>query len=66
LKSPAGKGDTLWQRFVISDKPDLATHQYTHGLGWGDINKDGKNDVIIKNRLVGIAGRCKAIQLEIS
>jgi len=48
LKSPAGKGDTVWQRFVISDKPDLATHQYTHGLGWGDINKDGKNDVIIK------------------
>ena len=48
LKSPAGKGDTLWQRYVISDKPDLATHQYTHGLGWGDLNRDGRNDVIIK------------------
>jgi hypothetical protein len=48
LKSPMDKNDTLWQRFVISDKPGLATHQYTHGLGWGDINKDGKNDVVIK------------------
>ncbi len=48
LKSPATKGDTLWQRFVISNDPLLATHQYTHGLGWGDVNKDGNNDVIIK------------------
>ncbi|MFM9909670.1 MAG: FG-GAP repeat domain-containing protein [Chitinophagaceae bacterium] len=48
LKSPATKGDTMWQRFVISNDPLLATHQYTHGLGWGDVNKDGRNDVIIK------------------
>ena len=48
LRSPADKSDTLWQRFIISDKPGLATHQYTHGLGWGDLNKDGRNDVIIK------------------
>ena len=26
-----------------------ATHRYTHGLGWGDVNKDGRNDVIIKS-----------------
>ena len=48
LKSPISKGDTIWQRYIISDKPGLATHQYTHGLGWGDINKDGRNDVVIK------------------
>ncbi|MEP7377114.1 MAG: VCBS repeat-containing protein [Chitinophagaceae bacterium] len=48
LKSPVAKGDTLWQRFIISSEPGRATHQYTHGLGWGDMNKDGRNDVIIK------------------
>lgn len=49
LKSPVAKDDTTWQRFIISKEPGRATHQYTHGLGWGDMNKDGRNDVIIKN-----------------
>jgi FG-GAP-like repeat len=49
LKSPVAKGDTLWQRFIISREPGRATHQYTHGLGWGDMNKDGRKDVIIKS-----------------
>ena len=48
LRSPIAKNDTLWQRFVISNDTALATYKYTHGLGWGDINKDGRNDVIIK------------------
>jgi len=49
LKSPTGKGDTLWQRHIISSNPARGTHRYTHGLGWGDMNKDGRNDVIIKS-----------------
>jgi hypothetical protein len=49
LKSPLKKNDTIWQRFVISRVAGRATHQYTHGLGWGDINKDGRNDVVIKS-----------------
>jgi hypothetical protein len=48
LKSPTPKDDTLWERHIISRVPGRATHQYTHGLGWGDINKDGRNDVVIK------------------
>lgn len=48
LKSPATKKDTLWQRFVISRDSLRATDKYTHGLGWGDVNGDGRNDVIIK------------------
>jgi hypothetical protein len=48
LQSPQAKGDTLWQRYVISHDSLMATDRYTHGLGWGDINKDGRNDVIIK------------------
>ena len=49
LKPPVAKSDTVWQRFIISSSKGIATNRYTHGLGWGDINKDGKNDVVIKN-----------------
>jgi hypothetical protein len=49
LKAPTQKNDTTWQRFVISHDKSRATNRYTHGLGWGDINKDGRNDVIIKS-----------------
>ena len=48
LQSPVGKGDTVWQRHVISHDSLIATDRYTHGLGWGDVNKDGRNDVIVK------------------
>lgn len=46
FKSPSKKGDTAWKRYVIS-KGDIATGIYTHGLGLGDINGDGRKDVII-------------------
>ncbi|MEO5894057.1 MAG: VCBS repeat-containing protein, partial [Ferruginibacter sp.] len=45
----ATKGDTLWKKFVISSDSLLATHKYTHGLGFSDMNSDGKKDVIIKS-----------------
>ncbi|MEO7801081.1 MAG: FG-GAP-like repeat-containing protein, partial [Ginsengibacter sp.] len=48
LRSPLAKNDTLWQRFIISADSLRGTDRYTHGLGWGDINLDGKDDVIIK------------------
>jgi hypothetical protein len=49
LKAPVTKNDTAWQRFIISRDSTRATNRYTHGLGWGDVNKDGKNDVLIKS-----------------
>ncbi|HEX5151908.1 MAG TPA: FG-GAP-like repeat-containing protein [Parafilimonas sp.] len=49
LKPPVSKNDTIWQRFIISSNKATGTNRYTHGLGWGDVNKDGKNDVIIKS-----------------
>ncbi|CAN5449349.1 FG-GAP-like repeat-containing protein [soil metagenome] len=49
LKSPVAKEDTLWKRYVISNDQSRGTYRYTHGLGWGDVNKDGRNDVIIKS-----------------
>jgi len=48
LQSPVS-GDTVWKRFVISNDSLLATHKYTHGLGFADMNGDGKKDVIIKS-----------------
>ena len=47
LKSPSLKKDTLWKKYIISNRKDLATDVYTHGLGWGDVNRDGRPDVII-------------------
>jgi len=47
LKSPSAKGDTNWRKYIISDNPEMATNKYTHGLGWGDVNLDGRPDVIV-------------------
>ena len=49
LKSREKKGDTLWQKIVVSADENLATHKYTHGIGFGDINGDGRKDIVIKN-----------------
>jgi hypothetical protein len=49
LSQPRKKGDVAWEKNIISSDPELATHMYTHGLGYGDINGDGKPDVIVKN-----------------
>ena len=47
IKSPSQKGDTLWTRYII-DQGDIAgIGKYTHGLGFEDLNGDGKKDVII-------------------
>lgn len=49
LKAPVAKNDTAWSRHVISDDKALGTDRYTHGLGWGDVNNDGRNDVLIRS-----------------
>lgn len=49
LKSPSTPGDTTaWQRFTISETNAPGTDRFSHGLGYGDVNKDGINDLIIK------------------
>ena len=47
LQAPVKKGQTGWTRFPISEENFTGTERYSHGLGYGDINKDGKNDVIV-------------------
>ncbi|CAG5007129.1 hypothetical protein DYBT9275_03969 [Dyadobacter sp. CECT 9275] len=49
LKSPVKKGETEWEKFIISNDDKIATHMYTHGLGYGDINGDGRKDVLVKS-----------------
>ncbi|MEJ7589533.1 MAG: VCBS repeat-containing protein [Ferruginibacter sp.] len=49
LKSPATKGDTAWEKIVVSADSNLGTHKYTHGIGLGDINADGRQDLLIKD-----------------
>jgi len=48
FKSPTVKGDTNWTKYII-DKGDSipGVHRYTHGLGFADMNGDGRNDIII-------------------
>lgn len=48
LQAPKNKGETEWVRHEIS-KPNVpGTEQYSHGIGYGDINMDGIKDVVIR------------------
>ena len=48
MKSPSKKGDTLWTRYVIAEGPGTpGTDRFNHGLGFADMNGDGRPDVII-------------------
>jgi hypothetical protein len=49
LSPPIKKGDTTWTRYPISAFNSPGTDRYSHGIGLGDINGDGRADVIIKD-----------------
>ncbi len=48
FRCPTEKGDTTWTRYTISGKEMPGTAIFSHGLGFGDINGDGRGDVVIK------------------
>lgn len=49
LQAPTRKGDTQWTRYPIGEKNVLGTDIQGHGLGYGDLNKDGHKDVFTKD-----------------
>jgi len=48
LKAPTKKGETEWKRYNLTAEKVLGTEIFSHGLGYGDIDKDGIKDVIIR------------------
>jgi hypothetical protein len=48
LKSPASKSNLQWKKFTISKEKQAGTKKFAHGLGFGDVNGDGLNDVFVK------------------
>lgn len=48
VRSPSEKEDTSWTYHAISDTGAAGTERFSHGLGYGDINGDGRKDVMVK------------------
>ncbi|QJW92342.1 VCBS repeat-containing protein [Spirosoma taeanense] len=48
LKAPSKPGETEWKRFALSQENVPGTEIFSHGIGYGDVNKDGFNDVVIR------------------
>ena len=48
LKPPVKPGDTEWKRFPLSAENVPGTEIFSHGIGYGDVNKDGIKDVVVR------------------
>jgi hypothetical protein len=48
ISAPRSKSDTAWVVHTISNDSVRGTYVYTHGLGFGDFNNDGREDVVIR------------------
>ncbi|MBD2756592.1 FG-GAP repeat domain-containing protein [Spirosoma validum] len=48
LKPPVKPGEMEWQRFALSKENVPGTDIFSHGIGYGDVNKDGFNDVVVR------------------
>lgn len=47
LKSPTERDSGRWEKFIIAADSVPGTKRFAHGLGYFDINGDGKRDVVI-------------------
>lgn len=48
LKSPDSKTDLTWKKYTISQPGTPGSENFSHGLGFSDLNGDGRNDVIVR------------------
>ncbi len=48
LQAPLKKGETEWKRFPLSAENVPGTEIFSHGIGFGDIDKDGIKDVVVR------------------
>lgn len=48
LKSPDSPSDLTWKKYTISLPNTPGSENFSHGLGYSDMNGDGKSDVIIR------------------
>lgn len=48
FQPPSAVEETTWSGRAIGLPQKEGTRQYSHGLGWGDINGDGIKDIIIR------------------
>ncbi len=47
LQAPLKSGEKEWKRHALSVENVPGTDRYSHGIGYGDVNKDGIKDVVI-------------------
>lgn len=48
LKSPNSKTDLAWKKYTISQAGTPGSENFSHGLGFSDMNGDKRNDVIVR------------------
>ncbi len=48
FRSPKVGRNSEWEVIPISKEKALGTNRYAHGLGFGDVNSDGRPDIIIR------------------
>ncbi len=48
LRAPKKGLRADWQPLALSARSALGTNRYAHGLGYGDINGDGRRDILIR------------------
>ncbi len=48
LEAPSKAGEISWKRHALSATGSHGTERYSHGIGYGDINMDGIEDVVIR------------------
>jgi hypothetical protein len=48
LKSPSKPGETEWKRYALSQENVPGTETFSHGIGYGDVDKDGIKDVVVR------------------